>query len=63
MTNKPTNWQALCADIVRAADAVEHDAAAAEGDFLAAVDNARTALTKEQFTASSQFIEKDDDQI
>jgi hypothetical protein len=24
---------------------------------------ARAALTKEQFTASSQFIEKDDDQI
>jgi hypothetical protein len=41
-----TDYKALCADIVRASDAVEHDAAAAEGDFLAAVDNARIALAQ-----------------
>jgi hypothetical protein len=41
-----TNWQALCADIVRASDAVQHDATAAEGDFLAAIDNARIALAQ-----------------
>jgi hypothetical protein len=38
------DYKALCADIVRASDAVSHDAAAAEGDFLAAIDNARAAL-------------------
>jgi hypothetical protein len=37
MTNKPTDWQALCADIIRASD---------EGDFLAAIDNARLALAQ-----------------
>jgi hypothetical protein len=41
--SKP-DYKALCADIVRASDAVSHDAAAAEGDFEAAIDNARAAL-------------------
>jgi len=41
--SKP-DFRTLCADIVLASDAVSHDAAAAEGDFEAAIDNARTAL-------------------
>ena len=40
------NWRELCAELVRASDAVHHDAAAAEGDFLAAIDNARAALAQ-----------------
>jgi hypothetical protein len=43
--NEP-DFRALCADIVRASDAVSHDAAAAEGDFEAAIDNARAALAQ-----------------
>ena len=42
------DYRALCAAIIRASDAVGHDAAAAEGDFLAAIDNARAALAAEQ---------------
>jgi hypothetical protein len=48
-----TDFRALCADIVFASDAVSHsrysfDAAAAEGDFKAAIDNARTALAQHE---------------
>jgi hypothetical protein len=39
-----TDFRALCAAIIRASDAADHDASAAEGDFLAAIDNARAAL-------------------
>jgi hypothetical protein len=41
-----TTFRALCADIVLASDAVSHDATAAEGDFEAAIDNARAALAQ-----------------
>jgi hypothetical protein len=41
-----TDYRALGADIVRASDAVSHDAAASEGDFEAAIDNARAELAQ-----------------
>ena len=45
------DFRALCAEIVHAADANPEDsesAGAAEGDFMAALDNARAALAAEQ---------------
>ena len=55
------DFRALCAAIVSASDAVEHDASApaapatiAEGDFLAAVDNARAALTQTEPVAAQE---------
>ena len=48
------DFRALCAAIVSASDAVEHDACAAEGDFLAAVDNARAALTQTEPVAAEE---------
>jgi hypothetical protein len=41
-----TDFRALCAAIICASDAADHDASAAEGDFLAAIDNARAALAQ-----------------
>jgi hypothetical protein len=49
-----TDFRALCAAIVSASDAVEHDASAAEGDFLAAVDNARAALAQAEPVAAEE---------
>ena len=46
------DFRALCAAIVSASDAVEHDASAAEGDFLAAIDNARAALAQAEPVAA-----------
>lgn len=46
------DFRALCAAIVSASDAVEHDASAAEGDFLAAIDNARAALAQTEPVAA-----------
>jgi len=49
-------FRALCADIVLAAGACQHDAAAAEGDFEAAIDNAAAALAQtEPESAATQL--------
>ena len=47
-----TDFRALCAAIICASDAVGHDASAAEGDFLAAIDNARAALAQPELRNS-----------
>jgi len=50
------DFRALCADIVLAAGACQHDAAAAEGDFEAAIDNAAAALARtEPESAATQL--------
>jgi hypothetical protein len=51
-----TDFRALCAAIIRASDAADYDASAAEGDFLAAIDNARAALDEPEGGTSVEQV-------
>jgi hypothetical protein len=57
-----TDFRALCAELVKQLEGWQCYASP-DGPSAEVLARARAALTKEQFTASSQFIEKDDDQI
>jgi hypothetical protein len=51
-----TDFRVLCAAIICASDAADHDASAAEGDFLAAIDNARAALDEPEGGTSVEQV-------